>query len=285
MQNNKFISFLKKWYIFIVILAIYAPLVMIVLISFNPQTSRGNINLNFGVPSMVNYLMLCENDDFLNGILNTILLSIIVVPISVVIGLITSFGIWKSKPFSRNTILLTSRLSVFNPDAITGISLLLLFSATWIPMGFNLGFLTVLLAHISFCTPYAIITIYPAMSKFKENLLLASYDLGNSKFRTFMKVIVPNLMPSILSATTIVIAMSWDDFIITNLVNGSWQTLGTTIYMTRKGIKAWVVTFGSIMVIVAFIVVIIIAIFKTQKIKRTERTRIKHLKKQYEKNI
>jgi spermidine/putrescine transport system permease protein len=105
-------------------------------------------------------------------------------------------------------------------------------------MGFNLGMFTVVLAHISFCVPYAIVAIYPRMNKMNINHILASYDLGHSKMDTFMKITVPYLMPAILSGAAIAFAMSLDDFIITNLVNGSFQTIATLIYNSRKGIKA-----------------------------------------------
>ena len=269
MTNNSFwtkiFSFLKKWYIFIILAIIYIPLILVVLISFNPATNRGNISLNFGVPTFVNYITLWSNDIFVNGLLNTLLLCAIITPISLLIGIIASYGIWKSNVVIKSFVMNTSRLSIINPDAITGISLLILFSSTIIPMGFNFGFFTVVLAHISFCTPYVIITVYPKMIKMNPNLIMASYDLGASKFRTFRKVIIPYLAPSILSATAIVIAMSWDDFVITNLVNGSWQTIGTAIYMTRKGIKAWVITFGAIMILITILVIMILSIIKFKR--------------------
>ena len=269
MTNNSFwtkiFSFLKKWYIFIILAIIYIPLILVVLISFNPATNRENISLNFGVPTFVNYITLWSNDIFVNGLLNTLLLCAIITPISLLIGIIASYGIWKSNVVIKSFVMNTSRLSIINPDAITGISLLILFSSTIIPMGFNFGFFTVVLAHISFCTPYVIITVYPKMIKMNPNLIMASYDLGASKFRTFRKVIIPYLAPSILSATAIVIAMSWDDFVITNLVNGSWQTIGTAIYMTRKGIKAWVITFGAIMILITILVIMILSIIKFKR--------------------
>ncbi len=269
MTNNSFwtkiFSFLKKWYIFIILAIIYIPLILVVLISFNPATNRGNISLNFGVPTFVNYITLWSDDIFVNGLLNTLLLCAIITPISLLIGIIASYGIWKSNVVIKSFVMNTSRLSIINPDAITGISLLILFSSTIIPMGFNFGFFTVVLAHISFCTPYVIITVYPKMIKMNPNLIMASYDLGASKFRTFRKVIIPYLAPSILSATAIVIAMSWDDFVITNLVNGSWQTIGTAIYMTRKGIKAWVITFGAIMILITILVIMILSIIKFKR--------------------
>jgi spermidine/putrescine transport system permease protein len=94
------------------------------------------------------------------------------------------------------------------------------------------------MSHVSFCVPYAIIAIYPRMAKMNPNLINASYDLGHTKLSTFMKVTVPYLMPALLSAAAIAFAMSFDDFVITNLVNGSYQTVATLIYTSRKGIKA-----------------------------------------------
>lgn len=265
---SKFGSFLKKWYVVLVLLAIYVPLVLIILISFNGETSRGNIKLNFDVPTFVNYINLFQNDQFINALLNSLLLGVIVTPFSLLFGVLTCYGLWKSRKTTRNFVLNVSRFSIMSPEVITGISLVLLFSATWIPMGFSFGFFTVALSHISFCTPYVIITVYPRMMKMNNNLVLASYDMGYNKIKTFLKVTVPHLLPSIFTASVIVIAMSWDDFIITNMVNGSWQTLGVAIYMTRKGIKAWVVTFGAILMLVTIVVIFIVAGFKIKKNKK-----------------
>lgn len=265
---SKFGSFLKKWYVVLVLLAIYVPLVLIILISFNGETSRGNIKLNFDVPTFVNYINLFQNDQFINALLNSLLLGVIVTPFSLLFGVLTCYGLWKSKKTTKNFVLNVSRFSIMSPEVITGISLVLLFSATWIPMGFSFGFFTVALSHISFCTPYVIITVYPRMMKMNNNLVLASYDMGYNKIKTFIKVTVPHLLPSIFTASVIVIAMSWDDFIITNMVNGSWQTLGVAIYMTRKGIKAWVVTFGAILMLVTIVVIFIVAGFKIKKNKK-----------------
>lgn len=263
---SKFGEFLKKWYVVLVLVAIYVPLVLIIIISFNGETSRGNIKLNFDVPTFVNYINLFKDDQFINALLNSLLLGVVVTPFSLLFGVLTCYGLWKSKKTTKNLVLNISRFSIMSPEVITGISLVLLFSATWIPMGFSFGFFTVALSHISFCTPYVIITIFPRMMKMNNNLVLASYDMGYSKIRTFMRVTVPHLLPSIFTAAVIVIAMSWDDFIITNMVNGSWQTLGVAIYMTRKGIKAWVVTFGAILMLVGIISILVIAGIKTKKI-------------------
>ncbi len=185
-----------------------------------------------------------------------------------IVATLTCFGIWKARAAQTKGVLLASNLTVVTPDAITGISLLVLFSVTLIPMGVNLGFYTVVLAHISFGIPYAIIAIYPRMSKMNTNLIFASYDLGQSKIQTFFKVIIPYLAPAIITGASIAFAMSLDDFIITNMVNGSFQTIGTAIYSTRKGIKAWVVTFGAAVILITFIAVIFMSINKSIQNKR-----------------
>lgn len=263
-----FTKFLKAWYIYIILLIIYVPLIFIVVLSFTKPTDRGNINPNFSTPTYINYFNLWKDDEFINGLLNSLLLSVVVVPISILLAVITCFGMWHARPYQKRMVNFTNKLTIVNPEAITGISLALLFSSTWVAIGFNLGFFTVVLAHISFCTPYAIVAIYPRMIKMNENQILASYDLGHSKIDTFWKITIPYLLPAIFGAIAIVLAMSLDDFIITNLVNGSFQTIGTLIYSSRRGIKAWIITFGAIVVIVTVLAIIIVGIRKYFIIKK-----------------
>ena len=266
--KNRTRWFFRRFYIFLILAVIYIPLIVIVLLSFNGQTDRGNIIMNFGVPDVINYIKLFKDNDFLNALVNSLIISVIVVPISVIIAVITCFGIWNAKNKYVNAIVGASKVSVAIPEPITAISLALLFTSTVLPLGLDFGIVTVCLAHISFCTPYAIISIFPKMQKMNRNLLWASYDLGYSRAKTFFKIVLPYLAPALLSASAIVLAMSLDDFIITSLINGSTQTLATAIYSTRKGIKAWVVTFGALIVLITFIIIMIMAIVKARKSKK-----------------
>lgn len=263
--------FFRRFYIFIVLAIIYIPLIVIILLSFNGQTEKGNIIINFDVPTVINYIELFKDNEFLNALANSAIISVIVVPISVIIATITCFGIWSAKNTYVSTIIGMSKVSVAMPEPITAISLALLFSTTVIPLGFDFGMFTICLAHICFCTPYAILSIYPKMQKMNRNLIWASYDLGYSRAKTFFKVVVPYLAPAILSAAAVTLAMSLDDFIITSLINGSSQTLSTAIYTTRKGIKAWVVTFGALLVLLTFVIVGIVAAVKVSKNKKEKK--------------
>lgn len=266
MQKNRlysFLSFLKRSYILIILLLIYIPLIVVLFLSFTVPSIKGNITNGFDWNSGDNYIQLFKNSQFLNALLNTFIIVIVVVPVSVIIAILTCFGIWSSKKFYKGSILGMSKTNIVIPDAIIGICLAILFSVTWISwFNLNLGFITIILAHISFCTPYAILIIFPRMQKMKRNLILASQDLGYSKFKTFFKVTIPFLLPAILSASVIVLSMSFDDFIITKLVGGKVNTISTELYSMAKGIKAWAVTFGSILIILSILISSAIAIRK-----------------------
>lgn len=269
-MKSRILNFLRRSYIFIIILLIYIPLITVVVLSFTQPSDKGNLNLNFVFNDGKNWINLFKDNEFLNALSNTAIIVVITVPISTIIAAITAFGIWNSKQFYKNTVMGISKLNMVIPDVITGIGLAILFSITIIPLSINLGFATIVLAHISFCTPYAIIIIYPRMQKMKKNLILASLDLGYSQIYTFFKITIPFLMPAILSGAAIVFAMSFDDFIITKLVGGKINTISTEMYSMAKGIKMWAVTFGAAIVLIGILVTAIIGIKKyiTEKQKK-----------------
>ena len=237
-KNNLF-RFLQKFYVLIILFFIYLPLIIIVLLSFNGQTKKGNIDMNFNHNfSLSNYFHLIENNDFLNDLLNSFVVAIITTPITIIIALMSCFGLWNSKKKQCNLIIGICKATFVLPEPIVAISLFMLFTFTFIPLGFNFGLLTICLAHISYYSPYAVMIIYPKITKLNTNLILASYDLGYSKIKTFFNIILKTLLPTLLSSIIVVFGLSFDEFIITNLVNGSFHTISTKMYMTRKGIKA-----------------------------------------------
>nr|WP_318023400.1 ABC transporter permease [Ureaplasma urealyticum] len=266
MNNINWLSWLRNSYIWIVLAIIYIPLIIIILLSFTTPSIKGNITSAFDWNDGSNYLTLTTNQ-FTDALVNTIIVSIIAVPISTIIATMTCFGVWHAKAFYKKLMTASAQTNMMIPDVISGISLALLFAATFIPIGFSFGFSTIILAHISYCTPYAIMIIYPRMLKMKKNLILASYDLGYTKIATFFKIILPYLLPSIISATIIVFAMSFDDFIITKLVGGKVNTIGTEMYSMAKGIKAWAVCFGALMVLLTILIAALISANKIIKLK------------------
>lgn len=271
-NKSSTLTFFRSSYIYIILLLIYIPLIFIVALSFNGESAKGNIILDFNNPNGNNYVQLFKNDDFLNSFFNSLFVALAVTPISLIIAISTCFGLWYSKNRKVNrTIANMVTTNIAIPDIILGISLTLLFTSIWLPLGLDYGYFTIVLAHISFCVPYAILAIYPRMLKFNKNLIHASNDLGASKTRTFFNIVLPFLLPAIIAAAIIVVAISFDDFVITTLVRGNFQTISTAIYQSSKGIKAWIVTFGAIMVISFILGSLIVAIRKGLKENRKKR--------------
>ncbi len=267
-NKDNIIRTFKKWYIYVVLILVYIPLVFIVLLSFTGQSDRENILNNFDQMTGENYIELFKNSDFLNAFLNSLFVSLVVTPISLLIAIITSLGIWGSNKRIQNNLLNFTKFDIAIPDIITGVTLSTLFTLVWLSLGQNFGYFTVVISHISFCTPYAIMAIYPKMSKFKHSLISASMDLGRSKFSTYINVVIPYLRSAIITAFVLVTTLSFDDFIITSLVNGNFSTIGTTIFDSNKGIKAWIVTFGAIIVIISMVFTIFYILSKSDKFKK-----------------
>lgn len=278
-------KFLKKTYILFLLLIIYLPLLFMVVLSFVNPSPKGNISIDasngWGGGSYAQLV----SDDFLNALFNTLIVLIISAPISVLIATLTCYSIWNNRVSIIKTTQTITRINVINPEVITGICLTLLFSTTWIAIGFNFGFFTLILSHISFCTPYAIIVIYPRMAKFNKNLQDASKDLGYNSFQTFIRVVVPYLMPSILGALAITSVMSFDDFIITNLVRGRVVTISSEIYLMAKGIKSWVLALGTILllILITFVLIKTAISFKNEK-EQTKQIIFKNYKRKWESN-
>ena len=266
-NGNKIFNFIKQSYIFFILSIIYIPLIFIVCLSFTSPNEKGNITNNFLEISGENYINLFNDDEFLNSLLNSFLIALVVVPISLFISIFTCIGIWTSRRQTEKYIIGLSNINISIPDIITGISLLMLFSSVFLSIGLNFGFLTIILSHISFCVPYGIITIYPSLNKINKNILNASMDLGYSKLYTYFMIIIPNIKLSIISAITLLSIMSFDDFIITSLVKGNIDTIGTAIYNSRKGIKAWIVSFGAIIVLIIFVSIFIASLLKIKNKK------------------
>jgi spermidine/putrescine transport system permease protein len=262
-MKNKFISIFKNWYVLLIILVIYLPFFIIIAMSFTPESPRGNISFMYSNPTISNYISIFSNTEFLNSFSNTIVVATIVTPISVILAFFTVMGLRKSNKRVEKANLVVSNYSVISPEVITGLSLALLFSATWIPLGLQKGYLSLILSHISICTPYAILALYPRALTINPNWELASKDLGYNSFQTLYKIIIPYMLPSLLLALALSFSVSFDDFLITKLVGGKVNTVSTSMYSSSRGIKTWVVTFGSVLVILFLTIGMIFSFYKS----------------------
>lgn len=257
------------WLIFIIL---YLPIISVIVFSFN---SSGSIS-SWGGFSFAGYEALFEDRDVMEHLQNTITIAALATVISTIIGTLGAIGLAelnKKNPKFVNFVLSVNNLPLVNPDIVTAVSLLTLFLA--IQSVLEMGYITLLLAHIAFCTPYIVIQVYPKVLSQDPSEIEAAMDLGATRRQAAMKVMIPDLMPSILSGAMLAFTMSFDDFIISYFVGRNVQNISVWIYsikdMERQGVYAKVNALSTIIFFAIGIVVLGFQVFNSTKKKREER--------------
>lgn len=249
---NKFESFIKRFYLIIVFIFLYAPIITLMIFSFNESKSMAH----WGGFSLKWYSELFQNDRIMNALYYTVLIAIISSVISTIVGTVTAIGINKMKNSPGRRLLLNiNYIPVLNPDIVTGIALMSLF----IFFKFEFGFMTMLLSHITFSIPYVILSVLPKLKQLPANTTEAALDLGATPIYTMRKIIIPQIKPGIIAGFLMAFTMSIDDFVISFFTTGPGVTnLSIEIYsMARRGIKPEINALSTIMFLVVLILLLI----------------------------
>lgn len=229
---------------------LYLPLVIMAVFSFNDSKSLSS----WSGFSLRWYQELFVNQQMIDAIIVSVSIAILSTVVSTVLGTITAIGISKSKPILRKIVLQVNNLPIMNPDIVTGISLMLLFSFVKVEK----GYLTMLLAHIAFCTPFVITNVLPKVRQLDVNLADAAMDLGATPFQALTKVIIPQIKPGIISGALLAFTMSFDDFIISYFVSGNGiENISIVIYNMSKRTNPSIYALATIILIVVLFVVML----------------------------
>ncbi|AKU79371.1 spermidine/putrescine ABC transporter permease/substrate-binding protein [Spiroplasma turonicum] len=241
-------KFIKSCYFLIMMLFIYVPIATMIFLSFN---SGKNVD-DFTGFSFRWYKYLIEYSPFIKSLTVSLFVAMISTVISIIIGVMACYGLSRIKRKVANRWVRVANIPLVNADVITAVSLMIIF----VLAGIKFGIVTLIAAHISFNVPYVIVTVLPFMNRIDKNVIDASNDLGGNQRQTFFKVILPILLPSIITATAICFAMSFDDFIISYFTGGDQTNVSTFIY-TAKKITPYINAFGTILVITIVLIVLI----------------------------
>lgn len=248
-----------KIYISLMYAFLYAPILVLIVFSFNESKSRSN----FTGFTLKWYKELFSNELILTSFKNTILVAVVASIFATVLGTIAALGISNMKKKTKGIVMNITYLPVINPEIVTGISLMLLFVFISNFLDIELGFWSVAIAHITFCLPYVIINVLPKLRQMDIRLYEAAMDLGCSPNKAFMKVVIPEILPGIMSGFLMAFTFSIDDFIITYFTSGSaFQTLPVTIYsMMRRKVNPQVNALSTII----FVIVLVLLLLSHQK--------------------
>jgi len=257
-------KWLKRSYIALVFVFLYAPVLVLIIFSFNKARSRslwGGFTLEW-------YTKLFQNQDMLAALQVTLIVALLSALISTVIATVTCIGLNSMRKSLRSTLLNITYIPNGMPDLVTGIALMLLFYFSSI----ELGFVTLLLAHIAFNVPFAILSIMPKLKQLDRNIFEAALDLGATPRQGIMKVIIPEIMPGIITSVILTFTLSIDDFVISYFTAGTQvSTLAIMIYsMARKRVNPQINALSTLLFLSVLILLIIINVRSSKDIKTTK---------------
>ncbi len=250
---------LSKTYMIIVFALLYAPILIMMVFSFNSGQSLAV----FDGFSLKWYKELFRDDTARNALMNTVILAVLSSLISTFIGTLAALGIDRMRNKAlRSSVMMITQLPMVNPDIVTGISLMLVFVfiGRLLVLESNLSFWTLLIAHITFNLPYVIMSVLPKFRQMDKHLVEAALDLGCTPSQAFYKVELPAIFPGIMTGAIMAFTLSIDDFVISNFTSGvDFQTLPMYIYsMTKKTVKPDMYALSTIIFLVIFALLVLI---------------------------
>ncbi len=245
-----------RLYFFVMFLFMYFPIIVLIGLSFNASRARtvwGGFTLEW-------YAELFQDSVLLTSLLNTLSIALISAAVSTLIAVPAAIGLLAMKRRHASVIQNFGNIPMLNPDIVTGIILMLLLSSAM-----KLGYVSILLAHITFNIPYVLLSVLPSLKKVNISIFEAARDLGAGSLYAFMKVVLPEIMPGILSGFFMAITLSMDDFVVTYFTRGAGiDTLSTLVYgQLKRGIKPEMYALSSVIFITVLLALVVFNILSS----------------------
>lgn len=243
-------KFWSKAYMALVYAFLYAPILVLVIFSFNEGKTRGSWE-GF---SLIWYETLLGDEEILAAVRNTFFVAVVATLASTFIGTMGAIGIDQLRSRSKVRILALNQIPVVNPDIVMAVGLMVLYRTLWM----DFGLLTLTLSHIAFTVPYVVLSVLPKLKQMPRALPEAAMDLGASPAQALWKVIIPQIRPGIISGALIAFTLSIDDFVISFFTTGNGvETVSTLVYaMARRGINPTINALSTIMFTVMLVLLV-----------------------------
>ena len=256
----------RKLYLALILLFFYAPIVYVIVFSFNESRSLTNLT-GF---SLRWYEKMFKSRSMMESVYYSILIAVIATIVSTIVGTLASIGLSKSNKIVREVVTQVNNLPMLNPDIVTAIGFMLFFSSLSIPTGFG----TLLLAHIAFCIPYVMLSVSPKLRQLDDNIAEAALDLGCTPMQALTKVILPQIKEGVFSGALVAFMMSFDDFVISYFTTGPGiNNISTYVYSTSKRINPSINALSTLIVVGITLVLIMVNVIPRirQRRRRNEK--------------
>lgn len=259
-------------YIGAVMAFLYAPIAVLIVFSFNSSKSRAlwtGFTLEW-------YQKVFTNETILSSLANTLIIAAVSTVFATLLGTLAAIGINSMTRWLRSLVLNVTYMPIINPEIVTGVSLMLLFvfARDKLGLGVEMGFLTLVLAHITFSIPYVVLNVLPKLRQMDQSLYDAALDLGCNPHMALRKVVLPEIMPGIISGALMAFTFSLDDFVISYFVSGpTFSTLPLTIYaMTRKKVSPEINAISTLVFLVVLAALTISNVLGARRDRRLKST-------------
>lgn len=242
---------IQKLYLYLILVFLYAPIIIMIIYSFNESKYRVWTGFSFKW-----YIELFQDGQIMAALYNTLLVAGVASVLSTIFGTIAAIGINSLKKWRKSAVMNVTMLPVLNPDIVTGIALMLLFYVAKLPT----GRLTLILAHMSFCIPYVILSVLPKLKQADNRTYEAALDLGATPALATWKVTIPEIMPGVITGFLMAFTLSIDDFIISYFTTGPGvENLSILIYnAAKKGVSPSINALSALLFAVIMLLLIII---------------------------
>lgn len=250
-------------FLWLVLLVMYLPIFILVVFSFSETRTIdfGNFEFGFGL-----YRELFQDQDIREAVINTVIIATISAFVATIIGTMACVGILRMKRRAKNAVMTLNQAPLVNADIVTSFSLVLFF----VLLGFyDMGYFKLILAHTLICLPIVILIVLPRMRALDANLFEAAQDLGAKPMHALFSVVIPQLLPAMITAFLLGFTFSLDDFIITQFNNDGVETISTLVFgATRRGVPPVFRALSTLMFASVIIVLIIVNIRLSKQRKK-----------------
>ena len=251
---------LAKCFVYLILLLMYAPILVLIVFSFTTARSLGEWDgFSFKL-----YLELFNDEKIMTAVWNTLLVALCSAIVATIIGTLGSIGTFYSKKRMKGAIKSVEQVQIATPEIVIALSLTILFVA----IGLKFNFITLLIGHVVLTIPFVVLSIAPRLKQMDPNLYDAAIDLGATPTQALWKVIIPEILPGILSGFMLSITLSLDDYIITAFTrNDTFDTLSTYIQgvIVKSGLPASLRALTTILFMVVLATALLINYNKSKK--------------------
>ncbi len=252
MKSNLLVRCLKAGFVGLILLLLYAPILLLAVYSFNSVDNIGG----WGDLSLVHYQKLFGDPVILSMIGNTVLLAVVAAALSTVLGTAGALGMYYCKKRLKTTMQLMNQIPVVNAEIVTALAL----TITFVAVGIGKSWFTLIIGHMVICTPFVVLSVIPKLKQMDGSLYEAALDLGASPFKALMKIVLPQIIPGVISGFMLAITLSLDDYIVTVYTRPTgFETISTYVFnATMKGNAHTAKTLSSFWALTTIIFVIIV---------------------------